>query len=251
MQHGYSRLSLLALAALSMATASAQFVQVLNEEGEMVNGHTLYVSGDVTSEVDLGIGLNTVSTTDQFVHMRRYEMGVLPGTANYFCWDLCWLPADAGTYPTWMANSAQYLTANTPYTGFHAYYDPNGIAGESVFRFVWFSPSNDDDSTYVDIVFNAGTVGISESGSAVRSFSAFPNPANNSDVTLTYDLASAPAGAKLVVYNMLGERTLSRTLGTAQGRVTLRTGELPAGVFFATLESNGKALATRRVVVTR
>jgi hypothetical protein len=36
-----------------------------------------------------------------------------------------------------------------------------------------------------------------------------------------------------------------------QGRIVLGTADLVDGVYFASVESNGRTLATRRVVVTR
>ena len=249
MAHRYSFLPI--ALALIAAPSFAQVVVVTDEGGTQLNGTTVYVDGSADSETDLGFAFKTTSAIDQFVNLKRYEVSVLSGTTNYFCWDLCFLPADAGVHPVWFANSAVHLTAGQTFTGGHAYYGPEGVAGTSTFRYVWFSTSDENDSTWVDVVFNAQPVGISEAASVVRSFDVYPNPAVGSDVTLSYDLAEAPAGTRLAVYNMLGERTLTRTLGAAQGRSVLRVGDLSAGVWFVALESSGKALATRRLVVTR
>lgn len=255
MEQNYAPFFLTAALGLLMAPASAQVVHLTDDENNVLNETTVYVNGDPGlpgGQDDLGLAIKATSDIDQFVNLKRYEVSVLPGTTNYFCWDLCWLPANVGEHPVWYANNAMHLAAGQTYTGGHAYYGAEGVSGTSSFRYVWFSTSDENDSTWVDVVFNAQPVGITENASLVRTFDVFPNPAVGSDVTLTYDLATAPtAGMRLSVYNMLGERTLTRTLGAPQGRLTLRTGDLPAGVWFATLESNGRALATRRVVVTR
>ena len=93
-------------------------------------------------------------------------------------------------------------------------------------------------------------VGISEV-SAVRGFTAFPNPSVAGNITFNYDLATSAPGTQLVVYNMLGERKVVKTIGAAQGTVVLNDGDLSSGVWFAVLERNGKPLATKRVVVVR
>ncbi|MFT3884218.1 MAG: T9SS type A sorting domain-containing protein [Flavobacteriales bacterium] len=243
--------ALLLASALLMATgASAQFVRITDSHGTQVNETQVPVN--CTPDVDVAdVGFITTSPVSQFVRMRRYEVSVLPGTSNYFCWDECWLPVEAGTTPVWESNGAQWIEANTAFSGAHAYYEPSNIAGTSTFRYVWYSSSDPNDSTWVDVVFNATPAGVEENAGAVRSFNAYPNPSSSGVVTLDYDLAGLPAGSRLVVYNTLGERALTRTLGAAQGRVVLGAGELGAGVWFATIESKGRTVATRRIVVPR
>lgn len=245
--------TLAVLLASSPILAGAQDLLTLTDENDEVvtNGSvTMPISADQAEAiVHLTATLN--GSVNRQVNVKRYELSYQEGSMNYFCWHECYGPQDGGSLPLWVAPDAQGLTAGEPFVGFGAYYQPYGAAGSATYRYVWYAVSDPDDSVHVDITFDAAPVGIRENTALVRSFDAFPNPSSNGTVTLSYDLQQAPAGTRLVVYNMLGERALVRTIGAAQGRITLGTGELSAGVWFATLESNGRAVATRRVVIVR
>lgn len=80
----------------------------------------------------------------------------------------------------------------------------------------------------------------------------FPNPSTGGDITINYDLTTTAAGTQLEMYNVLGERKSCRAhqCRTRQNDAGARVTS-PAGVWFAVLKRNGKALATKRVVVAR
>lgn len=246
-----TRIGTWALIAMPML-AQAQLVSVTDEDGNMVNSTTLVVNG-LPSDFTLERPLNTTLNGDvaKTVNMVRYELEPVMGTQNYFCWGECWLPQDAGARPTWEAISPVTLAPGVVSSGFHAYYKPNNIEGCSLFRFVWFDVANEDDSVWVDIRFcAAGTVGVKEV-SSVPSLSVFPNPSTGQDVQLTMDLAGNNQGVSLTIYSMLGERIRNVAVRGSEPRILLAAGTLPAGVYFATLERNGKAIATQRLVIAR
>ena len=72
---------------------------------------------------------------------------------------------------------------------------------------------------------------------------AYPNPASEEVV---FNLGNVNAGAKLVLRDMSG-RTVKMV--DAQAEVRMDVDGLNAGVYFYTLEENGKAVATRKLVV--
>jgi hypothetical protein len=185
------------------------------------------------------------------VNVKRYELNVPAGTENYFCWDVCYGAVFAGQRTSWTSLDPISMAAGFIANGFHAYYKPDLHYGEATFRYVWYDVDNINDSTWVDFVFNAGTAGVSEIAGPVRNFTAYPNPSVGGDVTLDYELATTGTATRLVVYNMLGERKLVRSIGAAQGHVVLHEGDLASGVWFAVLERDGHALATKRLVVAR
>lgn len=245
----------LALALGSAAQAQLEPVSLTDANGVQVNGQTLVVTAELNENPDLTLqqALLTRNITDarRDINVKRYEVSVLPGTQNYFCWTLCYPPEVAGDRVSWAAHEAVTLDADEEFDGFFGDYVPMGIAGSSTFLFVWYDVDNPIDSAWVEIVFTAAEpTGIAES-SVVRGFAVYPNPAVGSDITLDYDLSMITAGTSLSLYNMLGERKLMKPLAAAQGRVVLHESELTNGVWFAVLERNGKAIATKRVVVAR
>ncbi|MGB3524885.1 MAG: T9SS type A sorting domain-containing protein [Flavobacteriales bacterium] len=244
----------LALLTSSVVLAQHSPVTLTNADNEVVNGTTITITAEVGDMMQiLGDGLNAENTSGSFhvVNVKRYETDVPHGTGNYFCWDLCYGSRNAGAYPLWVGADPIPLQAGDISNGFHAYYEPKGTVGTASFRYVWYDMDSPNDSTWVDFVFNVTElVGIAEV-SAVRGFTAFPNPSVAGNITFNYDLAKATSGTQLVVYNMLGERKVVKAIGAAQGTVVLNDGDLSSGVWFAVLERNGKPLATKRVVVVR
>lgn len=249
-----SKFTVLATAtAISLFTlsASAQVVTVTDENGQTLNGTVVNVQGDTTGILSFSALTTNTSGTDRTINVKRYETSVQPGTKNYFCWDLCFNAADVGTHPLWVSDDPRAMVNGEEFNGFHAYYVPQGVAGVSSFRYVWYDYFDTNDSAWVDIVFNSMPVGIHEIATPVRSFTVSPNPSMGGEVTLTYDLSAASVGDRLVVYNMLGERKLVRMLDAAQGKVVLSQSDLAPGVWFATLERNGRSLTTKRVVIAQ
>lgn len=233
--------------------ANAQIVQVRDGDGNVLNGTMVQITqpiGEDAQVLEESAAVENISGTARTVNVKRYEVDVPHGTGNYFCWDLCYGERNAGLSPLWVSSDPVAMDAGEIANGFHAYYKPHGTVGEATFRYVWYDVNSPNDSVWVDFKFNAMTVGISENNGPVRAFNAFPNPSVGGDIALNYDLTDAGAGMQVAVYNMLGERQLVRPLSASQGKVVLRAGELPAGVWFASLERNGTTLVTKRVVVT-
>ncbi|MBP8822306.1 MAG: T9SS type A sorting domain-containing protein [Flavobacteriales bacterium] len=242
------------LMAATNVVAQTPVVTLTNTEAQVVNGTTIQITAEVT-DMDqlLGMGLNAENTsgTARTINVKRYELDVLHGTTNYFCWDLCYGERNAGASPVWIGADPIPMAAGATANGFHAYYKPKQYTGVSTFRYVWYDLAAENDSTWVDFVFNVTEpVGIEEV-TAVRTFSTWPNPATGSAITVSYDLATAATGDRLAVYNLLGERKLVKRLGASQGQVVIGEDELASGVWFAVLERNGKAMATKRLVVVR
>lgn len=242
-------LFLLLAAAPSFSTAQ-NLLTITDETGvDVTNGTVVHEMAATDWEAAISLTTLLNGSSSMMVNVKRYELSYAAGSENYFCWNECYSPTPGGDMPFWDSPDPKGLTAGAPFYGFHAYYKPNGTAGSAVYRYVWYAVSNPDDTVYVDINFNATATGIAEHASAVLGFTAWPNPANGADVTLNYELSSITPGTRLAVYNVLGERKLVMALKGVAGKVVLHSGELGSGIWFATLERDGRALATKRVVV--
>ena len=233
----------------------AQVVTIKDASGALMNGTVITVSeplsGDTAQTLGVPLAAENTSGSDRTINVKRYELDVPSGSGNYFCWASCYGEVPAGLRPTWIALESIYMENGESVNGFHSYYMPRGVVGGATFRYVWYDVDSPNDSTWVDFVFTVSEqVGIAEVAD-VRSFNVYPNPSTGGDITINYDLASATAGTQMEVYNLLGERKLIRPISAAQGKVTLGEGDLSNGVWFAVLKRNGKALATKRVIVTK
>lgn len=243
-------LSLIALA----ASAQAQFITLRDHHGDVVNGTTVTYTGPA-SEITMEVHLETVLNggDDRVVNVKRYEMGVQPGTMNYFCWGVCYDAQEAGARPVWasLPMHALQMTDGEVLTNFGGYHMPMGVEGTSTYRYVWFDIANPNDSVWADIVFQSNAVGIAETAGVVRNMNVFPNPSLGQNVEFQIDLADGLNGAVLTVYNMLGGRVSHTRLNAASSRTVLPVAGMAPGVYFASVERNGVALATKRFVVTR
>ena len=244
--------TLICISALA-ASAQAQLLTLRDENNNVVNETMVVHNGASTEtvfETDISATLN--GTVGKSVNVRRYEITVAAGTQNYFCWGVCYGPQDAGALPVWNAlpQHAITLSPGVAVTNFHAYHSPMGQENCNVYRYVWYDVGNTNDSTWVDIQFCSQAVGINEALAAQYNLSVFPNPSVGNDVRVNFTVTGAASATSLVVYNALGGRVHAERIRAAQQTAILSAAELSTGIYFATLESNGTALATRRFVVT-
>ena len=246
--------SLLLPIALFPVAASAQIQQVVllhNEAGNVVNGTT--ITADCAWSTDtVSLLTSLTGSVAQTVNVRRHELWPVSGSKNFYCWGVCYLPANSGSYPTWVSQDPVDMTPGVELNNFHAYYQPFGQTGATLFRFVWYNMDTPlgADSAWVDIQF-CGQVGIDEQAAAVNGLSVWPLPASGQDVQIDFSLQQPTAHARLALYTILGEQVRTLRIASSGGRVVLPTADLGAGVYFVNLESEGRVLATQRVVVAR
>ena len=91
-------------------------------------------------------------------------------------------------------------------------------------------------------------VGLNEAGIGPTVLSnGYPNPAN-SQVTIGY---SVPAGTDgtIVIRDVLGSAKKTVRLDAASGKVSINTSDLSSGIYFYSLEVNGKTAQTKKLVV--
>lgn len=249
MRHSYAALCLLLGTGF---TANAQLLNLTNADNEVVNSSTVYFNGtpsDPLMEKDLTCTLN--GGQSKSVRLKRYELEPVPmGTQNYFCWDICWLAANAGVHPVWNSNDAVVLAPGVAFEGFHAYYKPQGIDATACFRYVWYDSNVVNDSVWVDICFSTNGAGVEDLSISGADVNIVPNPSNGAVPMMRFSGASTQVDGMVVVRSATGATVATERKRTGQTTVAL-AGELPEGVYFASLEQEGRALVTQRMVITR
>jgi hypothetical protein len=240
------------LAALSFTGAlHAQLLDLFHGTEPVANGSVYTVEGPADESV-ITVYFKALINGEEsrLVNVKRYELDVQPGTANYFCWYLCYGAVDAGASPFWAAPNQHALTMapGDTLSNFSAYHEPWGHVGQSSYRYVWYDITQPSDSVWLDIVFNSTATGVEEYAN-VRRFSVYPNPSMGQNVDILLELSTA-RDAALVVYDMLGSRVRIERIAATQTRTTLHVADMAPGVYFAAVEQSGRAVATRRFVVT-
>ncbi len=246
-------LTLALLALLSFPVAAQDFLLLQDAGGNTVNGSTMIYYGSADATVlEIGASVTLVAGADRTVNLRRYELDVQPNTLNYFCWGLCYLEQEAGALPVWhsQSNHALDLTAGVAEVAFKAYHMPNGQLGNSTYRFVWFDVANSSDTVWVDIEFRATPVSIQENMGVTGSLAIHPNPSLGDNVQFTVELEGSHEGAMLLIHNTLGEQVHATSLQALRSRSVIPTADMASGLYFATVQRDGIALATKRFVIT-
>lgn len=239
---------LLAICAVAAAfAAQAQSFQMHDQQsGNMLpNGGTiLETHTDPQTFIDNHVHVSNTTNATVNYKVRKTILYSGAGMDATFCTDqLC--------YPNTVSLSPQ--SAPIPANGMmdlKAQYKPESATpGTTAIRYTIFNVANPSDSVYFVIVYN-GVTGIPQNTVLPVTLSnASPNPASTT-FNLNYQLGNAHAG-QIVMYNMLGEKVREMPLTEAEGTAKVDVSTLTQGVYFCSLTIDGKAVATRRIAVTR
>jgi hypothetical protein len=226
---------------------SAQSFTITDETPATVTGGSVYywVPQDY-----LEVKHFTVSNTSAGpinVKVRRTIMQLNTPTADtYFCTDI-------NCYNSSTNMSLQFSVASNGSFDLGSYYFADSVSGMGHVRYSVINQSNMSDSATIDVYYNAvpGPAAVKENVFVKSSISnPAPNPASGL-FSINYKMGSTnPVDAKMVVYNMLGEKVMETRVEDVEGAVKMDVSTLGQGVYFCSLENDGKLLATRRLVVT-
>lgn len=219
----------------------SQSLSLSNANGPVPNNSYVNVLGLPSDDEIVAELYVTNNTPDSIpVIVRKVEVDIVPGTANLFCWGLCFSPS------VFVSPDPLYIHGNTTNeTDFSGHYLPSGFSGMSVLRYVFFDERNPLDSVCANINFQAYPLGIVDpfKGTAIN---AYPNPASG-NVTFTY--SSQGAASSITVRNLLGETVKEISLSGATGKATFNAGDLTSGIYFYSLVVNGNSVATKKLIV--
>lgn len=188
------------------------------------------------------------------VYVNGEHISGAPVNANwYFCWFVCYsaIPvADSFTIPS---SHTVTLQPGQDTTGlFAAYYEPQGEIAIAQFEFCFSDITNPDDKTCVNVTFDTQNVGIEDVFASDNSgiSESYPNPAT-STVNINYSLKQGWKNANIMVYSMLGSQVKNLGINQNAGTASMDVSSLPAGMYFYTLNVDGEAISTRKMLVTK
>lgn len=243
---------LLSLSLLGLfGSASAQMTMVLTDSaGNVVtNGSTVNFTVSC-SALDTRFWHFTNAGGSQInVKVKKTTMVLNdPGATVYFCTGTnCYSPAQTLSLNVALAGSGGTELLTTDHY-------PNSVAGVTTVRYTIVNQANVLDTAYFIINYTAvcSPGGINSASIVKPSISnPAPNPAS-SVFAINYKFGSTTnAGAKMVIYNMLGARVMETEVEGLEGTLKMDVSRLDQGVYFCSLESDGKTLATRRLVVAQ
>ncbi len=236
-----------AIAALSSVALSAQINYPITDSvsasvtSTTVNYNVLASATDTRHFTVTNATANTVTVK---VKKTIYFLND-PGSTVYFCTGAnCYSPSQTLSLAVVLApNGTCALTCD---------HYPNNMAGVTQVRYTVINQANTTDTTYFIINYTASLTGVATHSLVKPSLSnPAPNPASSS-FTMNYKMGSTnPQDSKMVIYNMLGDRVMETSVEESEGALRMDVSSLEQGVYFCSLESDGKIVATRRLVVTR
>jgi hypothetical protein len=226
--YGYSQMSL----SLSDSTGSVR------------NDSTIIRSGLPSDlEITSYIFIKNNKAADIQVKCKKVEMSLIQGTANYFCWGLCY-----GSNVYISPNPVTIAAGINNTLDFSGHYSPHDSIGESIIRYVFFDMNNPSDTVCFNVKYVTVHVGVNDI-SAVKENTVrlYPNPVNG---TANFEY-NVPAGtnAGIVIRDILGSVVREIPVSMASGKVTISTSDLPAGVYFYSLMEEGRPVTTGKLIV--
>ena len=172
------------------------------------------------------------------VTCEKIYLSIIPGTTNEFCWaSLC--------YPTSFLSAAETIEAGTVSNSFSADYKPYGNEGASYIKYKF--KINHGDSAWVVVKFNATYSGIADNCFTNSISAPYPNPAK-SMVYINYNV-SYNSKATLQIYNICGKIEKQIDLNNNHGIVTFNVADLPSGIYFCSLNIEGKIAKTTKLLI--
>jgi hypothetical protein len=220
----------------------SQTLTLSDSTGPLANNSNISRNGHVNDDEIVCHVFVTNTTPDPIdVIVKKVEINVVSGSVNTFCWGLCF-PPNIYQSPPFAVNGNRTDSVN-----FSGHYNPTGFVGTTLIRYVFFEQSDPSDSVCVNVTYNALEVGVLNPSAKNILSGAYPNPAN-SIVNFDYCLSTENAGS-VVIRNLLGSVVRKSVLTGTEGKLALFTGDLPEGIYFYSLDVEGKALITRKLIV--
>lgn len=119
-------------------------------------------------------------------------------------------------------------------------------------RFLFFDTDNPNNAIERSFKFHVQgdfPSGILYQRPDLKVSNAYPNPIANS-ATIDYSLGFGQS-AKIVILNLLGNQVIEQELPYSENSIKIPTEQLSNGIYFYTLQLNGKNVATKKMVVRK
>ena len=238
---------------LSLLLSATSMVGVSNAQTLVVSDLDNLVMGDPSTVLLTAHATVTNSgASDMDVLVEFNQIAGVQGAGHYFCWAVCYSEGQVSDGFQTPANHSVNIPAGQSVTNFYSDYVPHNTVGVATYEYCFFDKNDSSDKTCVQITFDTQNVGVEEvfqaSGSAISE--SYPNPANN-EAKINYSLKSDWETAEVTLYSMLGSKVKKIALKEKQGVLKMDVSTLPAGMYFYTLNVDGKNISTKKMLVTK
>lgn len=237
-------LSLITISLFTFGQTSMRVLDMLDVDfSNAIYDVSLPTNANITTEM-LAYNSDSVAHTYK---CRRTIYTVASDDSTQFCWGgLCY---------NWGTNTSSVSIAINPGDtidfaafGFHAIFRSKMSAITRTVHYQFYDISNVNDSTGVTIRYNS-VLGVDEVVRGGTISNAYPNPAS-SMVSMKYDISEASENGQIIFYDMLGKSVKEIVLTDKKGTAKVNVDDLNPGIYFYSFVVDGKAISTKRLVVS-
>jgi hypothetical protein len=221
----------------------SQSFTLSDSTGAVANNSTVVFTGLPSDDlISSYVFVTNISSSAKDVRVKKVEIDLVDGSANTFCWGLCYSPN------IYVSLDTQNIAAGgTNYFDFVGDYMPQTVSGISVIRYVFFDDHNTSDTVCFNVEYHAFPLGVENVHKGTQSIAAYPNPAN---AVLNFEYNVSGIDSKIVVRNLLGSTVKEVAIGNSGDRKsTISVADLSNGVYFYSLVEGGQVLTTKKFIV--
>jgi hypothetical protein len=229
------------VAVCALGAYAQSSLQILDANNVDVTGTTVQVYMVPGASYTGNFNVKNTTSSNMTAKARKEESSMATGASSSICFGgVCYGPA------TYMTSCKPDMAMQTAL--FTADFNYGTTMNLSTVRYVIYDCANTADSVSFNIVYNASPAGIQNYAANCSISEPYPNPASAA-LNFDYKLGNMPGNASIVVFNLLGSRVKTVDLSEANGTVRLDVADLEAGMYFYTLQLNGKATVSRKFII--
>ena len=224
---------------MSVIALNAQSIKLFYESQELNNNDTIQeFLYDDENEVNTFVGYQNVTSSPIEFQVRKEIIYINEETTDLlFCLGNCYV----GNLSQPIDMDANVTVPSDNENAFHAIY--TGQKDAALVKFTFFNTEDESDKVSFFIHYAEGT-GLRENEGMV-SLRAYPNPAVS---TVSIEYVAPNDHTSLVIKNLAG-REVYRTAVSHNGKKQVDLSNFYAGMYFYGLESDGKMLCTKKLLI--
>lgn len=233
---------------------SAQSFQLRDYQTDLSIDGMSHTERGTTQELDdTKFYVKNLTSSTATYSAKAYEISNPKATGLQICYGTNCFTANAGVSGAQTNTGTVSLAGSQKDTTFKVapFTFTWGSGDSAVWRITVYNTTNSSDSSSAIITWKEGfPVSIKQEVSQDDvALSAYPNPVSNI-LTVNYNVdTDVSANVSIDVFDVVGKKVATHKVVNKKGQVRLDVSGFNAGVYFYSLNVNGKAIKTERIII--
>lgn len=225
---------------------SAQSILISYNGTPLANGDTLdVVVPELGATSEYFLDLTNQAEEAVTIKVVKTDLEMVPGATASFCFDRNCFPPTTTEAGNVTLEPGEVLTQSDA-RSFHLSYKTSDY-GVSLVQCCFENKNNRQDKATVIFKLSANPTNI-QNVVANSTLRAYPNPASG-NVNIDYSYSGNASSLNLVVKNLMGSILTTKSLDVNGNKVMLDVSEYSSGIYFYSLEADGKPVVTKKLLV--